>query len=141
VFGIGENVLKIMNSKPTYPLKKSITRDYNIALAEKGIDGAFVRLSTLVSDSLHYFLSEDEMNELGLQLLYAAKTPNHTSDALEVLKLNILLFPLSFNTYDSYGEALAFTGKKEEAVVMYKRSIKLNPQNIGGQQALKRLLK
>jgi tetratricopeptide (TPR) repeat protein len=130
-----------MNSKPTYPLKKSITRDYVIALTEKGIDAAFVRLSTLASDSLHYLLSEDEMNELGLQLLYAGKTPNHTSDALEVLKLNILLFPVSFNTYDSYGEALAFTGKKEEAVVMYKKSIKLNPQNRGGQQALERLLK
>ena len=81
------------------------------------------------------------MNELGLQLLYAGKTPGHVSDALEVLKLNVLLFSLSFNTYDSYGEALAFAGKRREAIEMYKKSIELNHQNTGGQAALEQLLK
>ena len=55
------------------------------------------------------------MNELGLRLLYEAKFTGHNQLALEVLKLNTLFFPDSFNTYDSYGEALAQTGKKEEA--------------------------
>lgn len=141
VFNIGKNILKILNTQPAEPLRKTLTRDYIIALTEKGVDAAFIKLYTLKSDSLHYSLSEDEMNELGLQLLYAGKTPNHISDALEVLKLNVLLFPRSFNTYDSYGEALAFAGKKKEAVEMYKKSLELNHQNEGGQAALDRLLK
>lgn len=141
VFAIGRNILKIMDHKPAEPLKKSLTRDYVIALTEKGVDAAFVKLLMCRSDSLHYFLSEHEMNELGLQLLYAGKTPGHVADALEVLKLNTALFPQSFNTYDSYGEALAFAGKKQEAIAMYKISIALNPQNKGGREALERLLK
>jgi len=141
VFNIGRNILKILNAQPANRLRKTLTRDYVIALTEKGVDAAFIKLYTLKSDSLHYSLSEDEMNELGLQLLYAGKTPNHISDALEVLKLNVLLFPRSFNTYDSYGEALAFVGKKQEAIEMYKKSLELNHQNKGGQTALERLLK
>ncbi|ATP58208.1 hypothetical protein CPT03_17910 [Pedobacter ginsengisoli] len=141
VFNIGKNILKILNARPTETLRKSLTRDYVIALTERGIDNAFIKLCALKSDSLHYSLNEDEMNELGLQLLYAGKTPGHVSEALEVLKLNVLLFPLSFNTYDSYGEALAFAGKKQEAIEMYKKSIELNHQNTGGQAALEQLLK
>lgn len=141
VFAIARNILKIMNNIPTVPLKKSLTREYVVALTDKGIDAAFVKLTTLKSDSLHYFLSEDEMNELGLQLLYAGTTSTHITDALEVLKLNTIFFPQRFNTYDSYGEALAFTGKKPEAIAMYQKSLELNPQNKGGKEALEQLLK
>jgi CubicO group peptidase (beta-lactamase class C family) len=140
VFNIGKNILSILNNKPAQPLRKTLTREYVIALTDKGVDAAFVELNTLKSDSLHYSLSENEMNELGLQLLYAGKTPKHITDALEVLKLNVLLFPQSFNTYDSYAEALAFAGKKQEAIVMYKKSLELNPRNKGGQIALEELI-
>jgi tetratricopeptide (TPR) repeat protein len=40
----------------------------------------------------------------------------------------------SFNTYDSYGEALANIGKKEEAIYMYEKSIALNPKNVSGKR-------
>jgi len=141
VFNIGKNLLKILNAWPAEKLRKSLTREYVIALTDRGIDAAFIKLCALKSDSLHYYLNEGEMNELGLQLLYAGKTPSHVSEALEVLKLNVLQFPLSFNTYDSYAEALAFAGKKEEAIEMYKKSIELNEQNTGGHAALEQLLK
>jgi len=58
---------------------------------------------------------------------------------LEVFKLNTLLYPASFNTYDSYAEALAGAGKKEDAIKMYQKSITLNPQNEGGKKALEKL--
>ncbi|WP_316819301.1 serine hydrolase domain-containing protein [Pedobacter nyackensis] len=141
VFDIGKNILRILNTQPAEILRKTLTRDYVIALTEQGVDAAFIKLYTLKSDSLHYSLSEDEMNELGLQLLYAGKTSSHIPDALEILKLNVLLFPQSFNTYDSYGEALAFAGKKQEAIEMYRKSLELNHQNKGGQAALEQLLK
>jgi tetratricopeptide (TPR) repeat protein len=81
------------------------------------------------------------MNDLGYQLLYGASFNGHNELALEVLKQNILLFPNSSNTYDSYGEALAKNGKKEEAIYMYRKSIKLNPENESGKTALEELLK
>ncbi len=139
LYKYGACVLYILNGKPLITFKKSLTKDYDLALLDKGVDVAFCKLIELRSDTLHYYLSENEMNELGLQMLYAAIFPKHQDMALEILRLNILLFPKSFNTYDSYGEALAEIGKKEKAIFMYKRSVELNPGNEGGKQALKRL--
>jgi hypothetical protein len=80
------------------------------------------------------------MNYLGGTLLYAAKFEGHQLLALEVFKLNTLLFPESFNTYDSYGDGLSESGKKTEAIMMYRHSIVLNPNNAEGKDKLKKLL-
>lgn len=40
-----------------------------------------------------------------------------------------MLFPDSFNTYDSYGEVLLQANRKTEAIEMYMKSIELNPEN------------
>jgi CubicO group peptidase (beta-lactamase class C family) len=139
LYGYGWNAMNILNDKPLVNYKKSLTHEYNMVLLKKGSDAAFCELIQLKADTLHYYISEDDMNELGLQLLYAATFPDHREMALEVLKLNILLFPTSFNTYDSYGEALADSGKKEEAILMYQKSIELNSRNEGGKRALEQL--
>jgi hypothetical protein len=59
--------------------------------------------------------------------------------ALEVFKINTLLFPKSFNVYDSYAEALWLAGENELAIVTYKKSLVLNPENKGAEEALKQL--
>ncbi|ASU36362.1 serine hydrolase domain-containing protein [Mucilaginibacter xinganensis] len=140
IYGNGINTMAILNGKAIIIRKKSLTKVYGKVLAIKGVDAAFCKLQRLRADSAHYYLSEGEMNELGLQLLYSGNFTNHDELALETLKLNTLFFPASFNTYDSYGEALAKTGKIQESIFMYKRSIELNPDNEGGKQALKSLL-
>lgn len=140
LYGNGMNVMAIMNSKDVIVSKKSLIHNYGQALIDNGVDAAFCKFQMLKADSTHYYFSENDMNELGLQLLYSGAFKNHNDLSLEVLKLNILLFPVSFNTYDSYGEALARVGKTNEAIVMYKKSIELNPNNDGGKQALKRLM-
>lgn len=139
LYGNGVNIMAILNDNPTVIRKESVTREYGQALVHQGVDVGFCKFQSLKGDSAHYYLSENDMNELGLQLLYAASFDNHNQLSLEVLKLNTLLFPSSFNTYDSYGEALAKNGKKQEAVFMYKKSLELNPKNEGGEQALKQL--
>lgn len=137
----GVKAMNILNKKPISNNKSSLAREYSIALVNKGTDYAFCKLLELKADTSHYFIKEDNLNELGLQLLYAATFEKHIDLALEVLKLNILLFPNGFNTYNSYGEALAFIGKKQEAISMYKKSLTLNPENKGGEKALEGLLK
>lgn len=141
LYGEGVNVMSILNNKPVVIYKKTLAKDYGSTLVEKGINAGFCKFQELKADSIHYYLSEDEMNELGLQLLYEPSFKGHDELSLEVLKLNTLLFPDSFNTYDSYGEALAKTGKKDEAIFMYKKSIELNSQNDGGKKALEELQK
>lgn len=134
------NAMAILNGKPVHPRPKSPVRDYAQTLVAKGPDAAYCRLVELRGDTVHYHLSEDDLNDLGLQLLYAATFEGHNELALEVLKLNTLLFPAGFNTYDSYGEALAKLGRKEEAITMYKKSLQLNPGNEGGRKALVELV-
>jgi hypothetical protein len=121
-------------------IRNSFTQEYGISLIRNGVDGAFCRLTELRAASLHYYLDEDDMNELGLQLLYVAAFKEHNDLALEVLKLNTLFFPSGFNTYDSYGEALVRLNKVKEAIIMYKKSLQLNPDSEGGKRALKDLL-
>ncbi|MGZ3812095.1 MAG: serine hydrolase [Mucilaginibacter sp.] len=140
LYGNGVSAMAILNKQAVITRKRSLTQEYGQVLVADGADAAFCKLQRLKADSVHYYLSEDDMNELGLQLLYGATFANHKDLSLEVLKLNTLLFPASFNTYDSYGEALADTGKTKDAIYMYKKSIELNPDSEGGKQALKRLL-
>lgn len=141
LYGNGINVLAILNNEPLITRKISLAQDYGCTLTEKGVDAAFCELQKLQADSVHYYLDEGDMNDLGLQLLYEPSSNGHNELALEVLKLNTFFFPKSFNTYDSYGEALAKTGKKEEAIFMYKKSLELNSESEGGKKALEHLQK
>ncbi|HEY2581250.1 MAG TPA: serine hydrolase domain-containing protein [Mucilaginibacter sp.] len=135
VIATGVNIMYLLNEERIHPDKISIAKIYAIALFEKGPDYAAMRFNELKTDTAHYFMNEDELNELALHMLF----DGHHTEALEGLKLNTILYPDSWNVYDSYAEALAMVGKKEEAIVMYKKSIKMNPDNGGGKNALKRL--
>jgi hypothetical protein len=55
--------------------------------------------------------------------------------------MNTFLFPASFNTYDSYAEGLRTVGKKQEAIIMFQKSIPLNPDNVEVKKKLEELLK
>ena len=101
LYGDGVNVMSIINNKPVVVYKKSLVKDYGSTLVDKGVDAAYCNLNELKADSIHYYLSEEDMNDLGLQLLYEPSFKGHNELSLEVLKLNTLLFPNSFNTYDS----------------------------------------
>jgi CubicO group peptidase (beta-lactamase class C family) len=140
IYQNGRNALDVLNKQTVSFHQSSLVRDYGSTLVTKGIDPAFCRLYQLRSDSLHYSMDEEQMNLLGYQLLYEANFENHHQLALEVFKLNTLLFPTSYNVYDSYGEALLKNGFKEQAVVMYRKALELKPGNKESEDALKRIL-
>lgn len=142
----GTNVLKILNGQRVEPPKNSIAHVYGLTLLKKGAIAAKTELNELRKDTLNYYLDEEEINQLGYDFL-GTSNPYHLPEshkyveALETLKLNTQLFPSSWNAYDSYGEALLAAGKKEEAAVMYEKSIQLNPNNKGGMKALEEIRK
>ena len=53
--------------------------------------------------------------------------------------MNCEAFPKSANVWDSLGEAYWAAGNKERAVINYKKSLKLNPDNAGAAEFLKRV--
>jgi hypothetical protein len=79
--------------------------------------------------------SEDDINTLGYNYL----SVNNVNAAAVIFNSNTLSFPTSANTYDSYGEALLLQGKKEQGIINYKKSVKLNPDNQFGIKVLKGL--
>lgn len=131
--------LEILNGKMPNRIfyKKSLARKYGSTLMQEGIDRAVSVFNELKTDSAHYYVSENEMNLLGYDLLFQA---NKKQYSLETFKINTLIFPNSFNVYDSYAEALNANGKREEAIMMYQKSIAMNPKNEGGKEMLKRIL-
>ena len=75
---------------------------------------------------------EDEVNTWGYQLV----EQNKINEALEVFKLNTLLFPNSWNVYDSYAETLESIGKQKEAIINYRKSLELNSENVTARKYL-----
>ena len=78
---------------------------------------------------------ENSLNTAGYNLINAKKL----NDAIEVFRLNVKLFPNSWNPYDSLGEALALSGDKKGAIENYEKSVSLNPKNDNGIAALQKL--
>jgi pimeloyl-ACP methyl ester carboxylesterase len=79
--------------------------------------------------------SEPALNSWGYSLL----SQDDLEPALKVFELNSLLFPNSFNVYDSLAEALLKAGKTERAIALYEKSIELNPENENAINKLKEI--
>ncbi|PQA95626.1 serine hydrolase [Chryseobacterium shigense] len=78
---------------------------------------------------------ELELNNWAYRMLSA----HQPKEALEIFKLNVYLFPKSWNVYDSYGEILLKEGDKNKSVEMYKKSLELNPENDNGKKILEQI--
>lgn len=75
------------------------------------------------------------INELGYRLISHRKLDL----AIEVFKINTRLHPREFNTYDSLGEAYLYQQNEELAAKNYRKSLELNPDNVGASKALHRI--
>jgi predicted alpha/beta superfamily hydrolase len=83
-----------------------------------------------------YNISEDAINAFGYELMQQ----NKLTDAELIFKLNIELYPDSYNVYDSYGECLLKVGKEKEGIEAYKKSLELNPNNTNAKNVLAKYL-
>ncbi|MEO6036866.1 MAG: S41 family peptidase [Saprospiraceae bacterium] len=71
-------------------------------------------------------LTEDDVNALGYEYLQRFNKP---ATSVVIFKGNTLLHPGSANVYDSYGEALLATGRKDEARKIYQKAVELAEAN------------
>jgi CubicO group peptidase (beta-lactamase class C family) len=82
-----------------------------------------------------YIFDEQELNGLGHRLL----SMERTTDAIEILKLNVEAYPESWNAYDSLGETFMKNGDREEAIKNYQKSLDLNPKNENARVMIEKL--
>lgn len=115
--------------------KEDLTKILIKLIKDNGIDAAVTEIKKLKEDKEKYKSSEGNINNLGYMMLQQGKV----KEAVGIFKLNVEWYPESFNVYDSYGEALAAAGDIDNAIINYKRSIELNPNNEGGKEMLKKL--
>jgi CubicO group peptidase (beta-lactamase class C family) len=130
---ITAGIASILYGQPYDPPKKSIAETLMKTISTSGITTAIKQYRDLKATKPNeYDFSEGVLNSVGYQLLQTDKKP----EAIEVFKLNVELYPNSFNTYDSLGEAYMVSNNKELAIANYKKSVELNPKSQSGIRAL-----
>ena len=114
---------------------KVVSKDRAADIARRGLRYAVEGANQLKKQDADHQHSEEELNNWG----YSLDGEGKAQEALNVFQLNVILYPLSWNVYDSYGEALLKAGKKAEAIKMYQKSVELNPKNDNAVTILKQL--
>ncbi|MDJ0841604.1 MAG: tetratricopeptide repeat protein [Acidobacteriota bacterium] len=89
----------------------------------------------LVSDAEAMGLSRQQLDKLGKRLM----EDEHLEEALRLFRINAERFPEYAGVHDSLGEALARSGRIEEAVEALKRSLELDADNDYTRALLKKL--
>jgi CubicO group peptidase (beta-lactamase class C family) len=106
-------------------------------LLKSGFEQAMNVVSLLKKADPGFQLSEGELNTWGYKLVEQEKI----KEAIEIFKLNTMLYPQSANTFDSLGEAYVISGNTELAIKNYKRSLELYPGNTNAVHMIKALEK
>jgi predicted alpha/beta superfamily hydrolase len=79
---------------------------------------------------------EQLVNSMGYSLLYELR---EVDKAIGLFKLNVSLYPKSFNAYNSLAESYLVKGDRALAVTNYETSLRLNPENQKAKDQLQKL--
>lgn len=79
---------------------------------------------------------EQLINSMGYALLYELR---EVDKAIGLFRLNVSVYPKSFNAYNSLAEAYLVKGDKALAVTNYETSLQLNPGNQKAKEQLQKL--
>ena len=104
-------------------------------LQEKGVDSCLAHYKRMKAIYPGGYITEGTLNKLGYDLV----RQKDSSGAIKLFLLNTIMYPNSFNVFDSLGEAYMNAGNKNEAIKNYNRSLELNPANNNAQTMLKKL--
>jgi CubicO group peptidase (beta-lactamase class C family) len=133
---ITNSIINVLNGQPFDAPKRSLSEMLYKTVKEKDVAAAIIEYRKLKTENAAvYDFSENELNTLGYQLLGMKRA----KDAIEILKLNVEMFPKSANPYDSLGEAYLADNQKELALANYKKAVELDPANTNAAQIVNRL--
>ncbi|WP_449437220.1 serine hydrolase domain-containing protein [Pedobacter steynii] len=107
--GTAMSLMYLLNGGAAQTDKKSIANEFTRTLIKYNLNDAWARFNSIKADTAHFSMDEREMNVAGIGMFYN----NYKVQAMEVLRLNTVLFPGSANIYDSLAMALADSGDKK----------------------------
>lgn len=127
LLAITKNETYVPNYKAASYWQKHVTKK-NKPLSDDEIHSLAVTIKPLCADGMR------EFNALGYVILAQKKF----TEAINIFRLNTILFPADSGTYDSLGEAYMVTGDKERAKYYYNKVLEMKP---GDENAIKVLEK
>ncbi|HZY77882.1 MAG TPA: serine hydrolase [Cyclobacteriaceae bacterium] len=81
-----------------------------------------------------FSIAEENLNRQGYE-----KLGENVKLARDIFKINMLLYPLSPNVYDSYADACFEDGDKKEALINYKKSLSMDAANTHAKERIAEL--
>ncbi len=121
-FGIATNLLKVLYDKPVI-LKKPVHKVLEKILASNDGKKAVLEYYIMKKDSAHYYIDWLAMDQLGNQL-YDVK---RFDDAIILFENNAKEFPQRDLALFDLAKTYEVVGKKEDAIIWYKKVLVLNP--------------
>ena len=126
--------LMAVNYRPAKGLPASFDA-FRTELARQSFDHAADVYAAMQKEKSDFKLDETEVNSWSYELM----ADNHLPEAIDLLKLNVQIYPGSGNAYDSLGEAYMESGQKQLAIESYKKSLEKDPTNENAKQRAKEL--
>ncbi|MDN3551765.1 serine hydrolase [Mucilaginibacter aquaedulcis] len=127
VYQLSDAIEAILDDKPYRQAARSVLTEIqkhpDIKNARQVL--AFYKSLKAQKPDEYDFDNESTLNEIGYNYL----SHDELSDAIAIFEYNVKLFPASGNVYDSLGEAYYKQGDKKNALLNYKRSLQLDPDN------------
>lgn len=122
---IGKQLLALYHDDPVELPLRSVALDIAPLLIIEGADleSAYSDLIKRHDGKLNFH--EDELNKLGIELLFGLDMKGAASDVFE---LNMRLFPTSYNVYDSYAYARLMLGDTLGAIDAYETGFSIFEQ-------------
>ena len=134
--GMCTAITNILYNRPYNLPKTSLAETLGKTILASGVEKAITQYHDLKKNYPDdYDFGEYALNGLGYQLLNIKRV----NDAIEIFKLNVREYPEAFNPYDSLGEGYMIAGEKELAIINYKKSLELNPDNKNGELMLEKM--
>lgn len=130
-FGIASNLMKVLYNKPVN-LKQPVHKALESVIVKNGAVKAVEEYKKMKADTAHYYIDWLAMNQLGDQL-FALK---RYEDARIIFENNALEFPERDLALLSLAKTYEELGRKEDAIVYYKKVLAVNP---GYEEAKNRL--
>lgn len=114
----------------------TLGKEQGIEVMKRFLSFSVEAANDLKKREVEYRHSMDDLSSWGQSLLQRGETEK----AIEVGKLNVLLYPQSSAVYDNLAEAYETAGYKDLAIKNYQQSLQLKPGNKRAEEHLKNLL-
>jgi len=133
-FGICGSLAKVLDGKPVV-VKQPVHKAMEVLIGSKGITKAMEEYMVMKKDTARYYIDWISMNFLGNKL-YDLK---RYEDARIIYENNVADFPTKDLAVFSMGKIYEALGRKEEAIIWYKKALALFPKYEEARNRLKGL--